>query len=193
MKRQQTGGGPGDAPAFEEIARYTAQFGVDSTQIQHDFVISHVLWAVAHCRDRFVFTGGTALSRTILNGLRLSEDIDLLSVGPRAQASILDSAIGDRLERRFGEVTADPWLSSTRTDTDSCIFHIGDTDLSIQLINGDTYPRWPTALSVVEQRYASAPSVTLTTLTSAAFAAAKTSPGVTRPGTPLVTSTTFGR
>lgn len=70
-----------DAAAQEE------HFGVARGQIEHDFVISHVLNALAPHADRFVFYGGTALSRTILNGLRLSEDVDLLSIGPRADTN----------------------------------------------------------------------------------------------------------
>ena len=96
-------------PSFDEIARYTSLFGVEPTQIQHDFVVSHVLSAIAEHRDRIVFFGGTALSRTYLDGLRLSEDIDLLAIGSRAEvARMLDRAIGERLERRFGVVDADP-------------------------------------------------------------------------------------
>lgn len=170
-------GGAGDlgGPSFDEIARYTSLFGVEPTQIQHDFVVSHVLSAIAEHRDRIVFFGGTALSRTYLDGLRLSEDIDLLAIGSRAEvARMLDGAIGERLERRFGVVDADPWLSETRVDTDPCVFHIGGTDLRIQLLRGDSYPRWPTTASVIEQRYAEVPDITLMTLTASGFTAAKT-------------------
>lgn len=95
-----------DAAAQEE------HFGVARDQIEHDFVISHVLSVLAPHADRFIFYGGTALSRTILDGLRLSEDIDLLSVGSRAEAaSEIDEAIRSGLQRGFGRVTANPWLS----------------------------------------------------------------------------------
>lgn len=64
----------------DAVAQET-HFGVARDQIELDFVISHVLAVLAGLRDRFIFYGGTALSRTILDGLRLSEDIDMLSVG----------------------------------------------------------------------------------------------------------------
>lgn len=77
------------------------------TKILHDFVISHVLAALEPLSDRFVFYGGTALSRTILNGLRLSEDIDLLATEPRAEtARPIDAALS-RLQRGLGTVSAD--------------------------------------------------------------------------------------
>lgn len=50
-------------------------------QVEHDFVISHVLAALEPHGRQTIFHGGTALSRTLLDGLRLSEDIDLISTG----------------------------------------------------------------------------------------------------------------
>lgn len=64
----------------EDLTTQQDRFGVVPDQIRHDFVISHVLAALAPHAASFIFFGGTALSRTILNGLRLSEDIDLLTV-----------------------------------------------------------------------------------------------------------------
>ncbi|WP_273651166.1 nucleotidyl transferase AbiEii/AbiGii toxin family protein [Cellulomonas fimi] len=62
-------------------------FGVDLDQVRRDHVISHVLASIAHReRDRFVFYGGTALSRTWTPDARLSEDVDLLVRGSRAEA-----------------------------------------------------------------------------------------------------------
>lgn len=54
-------GDPG-APTFDDVAHYTVLFGVEPTQIQHDFVVSHVLEAIAEHRDRVILFGGTALS-----------------------------------------------------------------------------------------------------------------------------------
>ena len=90
-------------PTEEEFAAQGERFGVSRDQIEHDFVISRVLYALQPHAERFVFYGGTALSRTFLNGSRLSEDIDLLSIGPRQQvAGDLDRAIRTGLERDFG-------------------------------------------------------------------------------------------
>lgn len=54
-------------------------------QVRRDFAISWMLWAIAESTPDVVFLGGTALSRTLLTGLRLSEDIDLMPIGPRSQ------------------------------------------------------------------------------------------------------------
>jgi predicted nucleotidyltransferase component of viral defense system len=60
-------------------------FGVDSEQVARDHVISHALAAISSLStDDVVFFGGTALSRTHLTELRLSEDIDLIALGDRS-------------------------------------------------------------------------------------------------------------
>lgn len=75
-----------------ERARVEAQFGVAAEQVVRDHVISHALAAIATVdTNDLVFFGGTALARTHLTDLRLSEDIDLIASGSRAE-------IGDRIE-----------------------------------------------------------------------------------------------
>ena len=160
-----------DADARRQMEHY----GVPRESIEHDFVISHVLAAIAPLRDQFVFYGGTALSRTILDGLRLSEDIDLLSIGPRPTvAKALDDAIRTRLARSFGKVTAEPSLTAAKRDTEACIYQIGDTQLRIQLIDGRNYIPLPHCTALVHQRYHALPDLELTTPTPAGFVVAKT-------------------
>lgn len=160
-----------DADARAQMQHY----GVPRESIEHDFVISHVLAAIAPLRDQFVFYGGTALSRTILDGLRLSEDIDLLSIGPRPTvAKALDDAIRTRLARSFGKVTAEPSLTAAKRDTEACIYQIGDTQLRIQLIDGRNYIPLPHCTALVHQRYHALPDLELTTPTPAGFVVAKT-------------------
>lgn len=160
----------------DERHRWAQHFGVADAQIDHDFVISHLLVAVSEHADKVVFYGGTALSRTILPDLRLSEDVDLLSVGARRDvAGALDQAVRDYLEPRFGEVTADPWLAGAVRDTQACVFHVGDVDVKIQLIDGRSYTDWPIQESQIEQRYTAVPEVVLRTYTPRAFVGAKTS------------------
>jgi predicted nucleotidyltransferase component of viral defense system len=161
--------------APDEAARWTARFGAAEDQIRHDFVISHLLAAIAPVADKVVFYGGTALSRTFLPDLRLSEDIDLLSVGPRRPvAPLIDEAIRAALEPGFGPVTADPWLADVRRAADACVFRIGDVDVKIQLIDGTNYTPWPTQPSTISLRYRGLEDVTMTTLTAAGFVCAKT-------------------
>ncbi len=155
--------------------RWMSHFGVGEDQIRHDFVISRILQELATHADLFVFYGGTALSRTILNGLRLSEDIDLLSVGPRKPAATaLDQAIRSGLERQFGLIDAHPRLSDTRTDTQACLYEVAGVTVQAQLIAGDDYTPWPRQTRQVSLRYGDLGDVVLTTYTPSGFVGAKT-------------------
>lgn len=61
---------------------------------ERDHLISHLLgYLSAHFADRIVFIGGTALARTHLVDGQLSEDIDLIAVCSRSDASTT-AAIG---------------------------------------------------------------------------------------------------
>jgi predicted nucleotidyltransferase component of viral defense system len=76
-----------------DLAREAERFGVSDEQVRRDHAISHVLAAISERRaDDVIFFGGTALSRTHLVHARLSEDIDLIALGPRAE-------VADRLTR----------------------------------------------------------------------------------------------
>ncbi len=65
-----------------ELFEFAGRFGVPVEQIRRDHFISHVLAALgpaaADEANQLVFFGATALGRTWLPDLRLSEDIDLL-------------------------------------------------------------------------------------------------------------------
>ena len=76
------------APA--ELAAVADAFGVSDAQVRRDHLISHLLAALSgSARDRVVFFGGTALSRTHLPDGRLSEDLDLWALGDRRDAARL--------------------------------------------------------------------------------------------------------
>ena len=157
-----------------DIEEQCLRFGVDPGQVEHDFAISQVLNAISSESDAFVFYGGTALSRTYLNGLRLSEDIDLLSVGSRKDAAArIDRAIIGSLSRRFEDVAGDPPLQEVRIDTEACIYQIGDNRVKIQLIDGRNYAFWPSGKTAVSMRYAGMDDLELTTFTTDGFACAK--------------------
>lgn len=131
--------------------------------------------AIASASDHFTFYGGTALSRTFLNGLRLSEDIDLLSheVPHKQAARELDSLLAENLEPVFGLVTADRRLSEVTRDTDASIYTIGHSRIKVQLIDGSTYARWPAQSSKIDSRYEGLPHTQLRTFTRTGFVCAK--------------------
>lgn len=161
----------------DEIARVTAEFGVSTEQVARDHAISHVLGALTRMdgADDLVFFGGTALSRTVLPTLRLSEDIDLLVRGPRSDmAERIEDAVARGLRRSHGEVSWRPRLADT-AGAEAAVLRVGERiQIRMQLLAADRYPAWPTERHELVQRYADAPAATLATLTAPAFAAAKT-------------------
>ena len=99
--------------AETELRAVATKFGVADDQVRRDHLISHVLAAIQFVPG-VVFYGGTALTRTVLPDLRLSEDVDLLvSRSRREVARELSDAIDDGLARSFGEVNWVPALDAT--------------------------------------------------------------------------------
>ena len=159
--------------AGHDIDRARALFGVGEAQVRRDFTISWMLWAISQSTHDVVFLGGTALSRTLLTDLRLSEDIDLMPIGPRSQvATAIHEGFTTHLERGFGQVTADVPLPDTRHPAAS-VYAIGGQNVRVQLVERDSYP-WPWQPTAIHQRYQGCPSTTLNILTREGFAAAKT-------------------
>lgn len=159
-----------------DLRRVQAEFGVLPGQVRRDHAISHVLAALARMdgADDLVFFGGTALARTVLPLLRLSEDIDLIARSPRGDvARRMELAIEEGLRRSHGQVNWRPALSDTSGAESAQIDLADGTQIRIQLLGATGYPPWPTVLMPLEQRYADAPPAALTTLTASAFAASK--------------------
>lgn len=164
---------PGILDADERDA-VIARFGVPTAQVVRDHVISHALAAIATLgTDSVVFLGGTALSRTLLTDLRLSEDIDLIVLGDRRK---IGAAIQDAIERQFlrsfGRPTFTPPFGDTRHPNPS-VLAVGRTRVQVQLLSVEGYPAWPTEVTDIEQRYSDAPPARMRVLTPAAFVAAK--------------------
>jgi predicted nucleotidyltransferase component of viral defense system len=160
----------------DEQDRIAEQFGVDETQVLRDHLISHVLAALSvEAPDAILFFGGTALARSILTTGRLSEDVDLITVGSRGKvAEQLTIAIPRALRREFPGLTWSPSLTQGR-DSDAAVLRSPDgLAVRIQLLNALGYPRWPTERVALTQRYSDAPPATLTVPTPAGFAEAKT-------------------
>lgn len=162
----------------DEIDHVRQEFGVATEQVTRDHAISHVLGALSGmgAADDLIFFGGTALSRTYLPTLRLSEDIDLIARGDRAGlADQIQRTVTARLRRSHGDVTWIPDLATTK-GADAAVLRIGDSiQIRVQLLNADGYPPWPTEQRPLIQRYSDAPASSLTTLTAPAFVANKTS------------------
>ncbi|HWK77337.1 nucleotidyl transferase AbiEii/AbiGii toxin family protein [Microbacterium sp.] len=151
-----------------------ATFGVGEDQVRRDHVISHALAALTRIdSDRLLFFGGTALARTHLTDLRLSEDIDLIALSPRpALARDVQDVLTSALGRVVGKPSFEPDILATRR-AQSCVMRIGAVSIQLQLLAQAGYPRWPTEVRSLEQRYADAPPAEMRVLTAPAFAAAK--------------------
>lgn len=164
---------PGDL-SLADIARVRAQFGVGAEQVRRDHLISHMLAALSTLNlDRFVFIGGTALSRTHLPDLRLSEDIDLIALGPRKPlAADIEAVLTDALSRILGRPAFDPAMAETR-GAHSSVMSVDGIAVKVQLLDGTGYPNWPTEVVTLQQRYRDAPPARMRVLTGPAFAAAK--------------------
>lgn len=153
------------------------QFGVAMDQVERDHAISHVLGAIAGIErsNDLVFFGGTALARTHLPDLRLSEDIDLIARGNREAISreIADT-VEMRLARQFTSIRWAPDIRRTKGFEAAVLELNGRIRIQVQLLGESGYPRWPTERRTITQRYSDAPEATLQVLTRPAFVAAKT-------------------
>ncbi|MEP6599390.1 MAG: nucleotidyl transferase AbiEii/AbiGii toxin family protein, partial [Actinomycetota bacterium] len=131
--------------------------------------------STAHA-DQVIFFGGTALARTYLPDGRLSEDVDLIAVGSRAEtAAAIEKTLSSALRRSHGRITWAPALTAIH-DTDSAVLLTDDGQFSvrIQLLDRRSYEPWPTSVQAIEQRYRDAPAGSLRVPTTAAFVAWKT-------------------
>ena len=101
-----------------ELDAVAEQFGVAEPQVQRDYAISHLLAVLSQrAADRVIFFGGTALARAYLPNGRLSEDIDLISIGPRGPvAAMLDDLLATGARRRIGAASWRPPLSDVRPE-----------------------------------------------------------------------------
>lgn len=159
-------------PTPDDANRIAQIFGVAEAQIKRDFLISWVLHAIAQATDDVLFFGGTALSRTILPNLRLSEDIDLAPLGRRRDVADTVHRSVLTLERHFGEVTWDLALPESKHPATS-IYTIDGCAIRIQLVDQHITP-WPWHTQRLNSRYQGTPTVSMKTLTPEAFVAAKT-------------------
>lgn len=159
-----------------DLMRVATQFGVEDEQVVRDHAISHALSAIASLgTEDVVFFGGTALSRTLLTDLRLSEDIDLIAQHDRREiGDRIEDAISRGFRSTLGAVTFTPRIRDTR-HAEPSVLQVGGTTIQIQLLASEGYPQWPTEIVDVEQRYADAPPARLRVLTGPAFVASKLS------------------
>jgi len=153
-------------------------FGVADEQIDRDHLISHLLagLSTSPVRDRITFVGGTALSRSFLPDVRLSEDIDLIvDHRTRDVAGEIQQTLERAVARSHGRLRWNPSLTElTHGATPAVATTASGARVRVQLLSAAGYPAWPTAEFDLDQRYADAPPARLRILTEQAFVVAKT-------------------
>ncbi|HLR27578.1 MAG TPA: nucleotidyl transferase AbiEii/AbiGii toxin family protein [Ruania sp.] len=159
----------------DEIDAMAEWFGVAPAQVWRDHFVSHILAAISRTvtTEDVTFFGGTALSRTHLPDVRLSEDIDLITPGQRSEVAADIERAARRLRRTHGTVEFDPPLTHAAEASPSVIRTDGGLLVQVQLLRQEGYPNWPTEVMTIAQRYSDAPPTRLRVPTAAAFAAAK--------------------
>lgn len=162
----------------DELADVAEHFGVADEQVHRDHAISHLLAALSReVPESVIFFGGTALSRTHLSDLRLSEDVDLIAVGHRTDvARSIAVAFDSRpVRRELGRLAWRPELHTTNGSAHAVVTTATGHAIKVQLLAGHGYPSWPTEVVAIRQRYSDAAAASLRVLTRDAFAAAKLS------------------
>lgn len=155
-----------------EIESTAATFGAPETQIVRDHLISHVLAVLGESTD-LVFFGGTALCRTWLPNLRLSEDIDLL-VNDFRDADKRRQMVSRYLRLHFEDLV---WTAAGSShDVETWMLSTGSIEVKVQ------FALWrhgwreivPCVQRPVQLRYSDlAPTVDFVVPTGVGFAAMK--------------------
>lgn len=96
---------------LREIRNRAGILGIDERSVRNDYVLNHVLAAVAERSKRLIFRGGTALARAYWPDYRLSEDLDFIS-GEGFEVGPLFKIVIDLASTRTGiELGFDPGKS----------------------------------------------------------------------------------
>jgi hypothetical protein len=166
----------------DDRRRVKELFGVDDDQVRRDHLISHALAAFSQeMPDRIRFFGGTALSRSFLTSGRLSEDIDLIAIGPRPEiAELVTTTLTHSLAREFGRPTFVRSLADVRPEQPVTASFPSGSTIQIHLLPDGHYPLWPFESIELEQRYSDAGCAVLQVPTLPAFVAWKTTTYIDR-------------
>lgn len=160
----------------EEIRELAERFGAAESQIRRDHLISHLLGSLsASIASRLIFIGGTALNRSFVPHGRLSEDIDLVAIGSRADVvREVERTLARGVRREYPRVRWEPPLTAVRDVEPAVLVTEDGLRVRVQLLDPVGLPAWPTQLQTLEQRYRDAPPARLLLPTLSAFVAAKT-------------------
>jgi predicted nucleotidyltransferase component of viral defense system len=159
---------------LREATEWARRLGVAIEQVQRDHLVSHVLALLPQLRLDGPFVGGTALARTYLDGLRVSEDIDLMVEDVPAVGEQLNAQLPRLLRREY----PDARLSGSVPAARGLRLHLTAADVpmvEVQLINVERERQaLPFQMTPVALRYDRLPEhVPLMLPTAEAFVAMK--------------------
>lgn len=157
-----------------EINAAGIKFGAPDTQIIRDHLISHVLATIGDWPNakEVTFFGGTALCRTWLPDLRLSEDIDLLLAAPSV-GEALRQHTSRRLRSEFANLE---WTKlGAQHQVETWTLSTGDIEVKVQFTQWrDGWDAIPITTEPVDLRYSDLGSSTpMRVPTPSGFAAMK--------------------
>jgi predicted nucleotidyltransferase component of viral defense system len=136
-----------------ELDEWAERLGVATAQIRHDHLVSHLLAAISFLSVSDVaFYGGTALCRTLLDGARVSEDVDLLHADPQAVLEALEGTVPQVLRREFPRAAFDAPTRIHDTWTTDLIAPEG-LRLRVQVTRTSSTDPWEFAHADVSLRY----------------------------------------
>lgn len=161
----------------QEFRKLAVRFGVPEIQVRRDHLLSHLISALPS-EDRVLFIGGTALNRSHLPDLRLSEDLDVVLSEGKTDDLVDRLLEGVRLEYPGISVVSRP----RRYDVATYVLEVDGLRVQVQVISNR--PGWvglPAKITPVRLRYSDlAPSVDLIVPIVEAFGAMKLSAYVDR-------------
>ena len=106
--------------------------------------------------------------------MRLSEDIDLITVADRrSTAGRIEAAVARALRRTHGSVEWRPRLADVQQTEPAVVVTATGLTVRVQLLTAAGYPPWPSRKVRLIQRYQDAAPAELATYTPQAFAASK--------------------
>ncbi len=157
----------------EEVRSFARNWGVSRSQVFRDHLISHLLHALEGTPG-VVFFGGTALSRSHLEGRRLSEDVDLyLDPTSPADRGELVATLQQGTRRDFPGLRVEQ--VARLSDVTTYDVSYGDVSVKLQIVAARPEHRaYPVAETAVVLHYSDlAPTAQLTVPTIPAFGAMK--------------------
>lgn len=153
-----------------EIRGLARELGVPESQIRRDHLLSHLIVGLP-LEDRVVFIGGTALNRTHLPDVRLSEDVDVHLVEGLADDLVAQLLEAVRLE--YPGLAVDS--RERRHDVATYSLQVDGLRVQLQIItNRPEWTKLPAEITPVRLRYSDlSESVDLLVPTVEAFGAMK--------------------